>query len=63
MNPMTISDLKFQNCEFCEGPAPCYGAKSQHSIFYMTETIEVRCNNPVCGHVRVWDKEKQEWRS
>jgi len=57
---MKVSSLKTVKCEKCSGPPEVYGGfVNPRSIFYLTDRIEVRCNNTKCGHTITILKEKK----
>lgn len=53
---MTASDLKYIPCEKCGGPPCTYGSGLPRSVFYLTDRVEVRCNNSECGDVLTFMK-------
>jgi hypothetical protein len=59
---MTASDLKFIPCEKCGGPPCTVGSGLPRSVFYLTDRVEVRCNNAECGDVLTFMKEKKRCR-
>lgn len=55
---MTASELKTVPCQECDGPPEVYGVQRYpRSVFYLTDRVEVRCNNIECGHTTVIMKE------
>jgi hypothetical protein len=46
---MAISDMKWEPCTKCSGPAPVQGSGAPRQIFYMTDRLEIRCK--ACGDV------------
>jgi len=58
---MMVSELKTVPCTKCKGAPETYGSpRYPRTVFYMTDRIEVRCNNTECGDTVVLMKEPRQ---